>query len=214
MTTLSLKRGIDVAAALILLVVTAPLMLVVAIVVALALGRPVLFRQQRVGKGDRLFMLYKFRSMSNAQDGQGALLGDGERLTAFGKLLRATSLDELPELWNILKGDMSLVGPRPLLPEYLPYYSETQRLRHRMRPGLTGFAQVKGRNAIGWEERLALDAWYVQHWSLSLDFRIAAATLKTVLSRHGVQPEGLATMPRFDDYMIAQRQTAMADKKQ
>jgi lipopolysaccharide/colanic/teichoic acid biosynthesis glycosyltransferase len=166
----------------------------------MALGAPVLFCQQRPGKGGRMFMLYKFRSMRDAQDGAGNLLDDAQRLPAFGRWLRSTSLDELPELWNILKGDMSLIGPRPLLPEYLPFYSATEQRRHDVTPGLTGWAQIKGRNALSWDERLALDVWYVDHWSLWLDLKIILATFGVVFSRHGVQAKGHATMPRFDDY--------------
>jgi lipopolysaccharide/colanic/teichoic acid biosynthesis glycosyltransferase len=217
MLQLVAKRLIDITAAAILLVVCMPLMIATALAVRIALGSPVLFPQQRVGKDDRLFTLYKFRSMPDRRDSSGAPLADEHRLTSFGRMLRATSLDELPELWNILKGDMSLVGPRPLLPDYLPYYSAPERQRHRMRPGLTGLAQVKGRNATGWDERLAYDVWYVNHWSLWLDLKIALATFEVVLSRRGIQAEGSATMPRFDDYARARRQPdipASPDRKQ
>ena len=202
---LTFKRLVDVAAALFLLLIGAPFLALTAVLVWLKIGSPVLFFQQRAGKNGHLFTLYKLRSMLDARDKNGALLNDDKRMPRFGALLRATSLDELPELWNVLKGDMSLIGPRPLLPEYLPYYSETERRRHRMRPGLTGLAQVKGRNALSWDDRLAFDVWYVDHWNLWLDLKIAWSTFAVVLMRRGVHAEGSVTMLRFDDYVRAGR---------
>jgi lipopolysaccharide/colanic/teichoic acid biosynthesis glycosyltransferase len=173
------------------LVAAAPVMALVAVAVRAGLGRPVLFRQARPGLGGRPFALVKFRTM---RLGPGA---DGERLTRMGRFLRSCSLDELPELWNVLRGEMSLVGPRPLLTRYLDRYSPEQARRHEMRPGLTGWAQVHGRNALSWDERLALDVWYVDHWSLALDARIVARTLWTVLSRRGITAAGSDSMPEF-----------------
>ncbi|MBW3573506.1 MAG: sugar transferase [Actinobacteria bacterium] len=191
------KQMIDVVGAAGGLVVLSPVLAVVAILVRLRLGRPVLFTQVRTGLGGRLFTIYKFRTMTDARDAAGNLLPDGERLTSFGRFLRSTSLDELPELINVMKGEMSLVGPRPLLPEYLDRYDERQCRRHELKPGITGWGQVKGRNALTWEDKLELDVWYVDHASVSLDLRILASTLRAVLTRHGIAPEGEATMPRF-----------------
>jgi sugar transferase EpsL len=191
------KRFLDVVVAGMGLVVLAPVLAVVTVVIAVVLGRPVLFRQERPGLGGRPFTLYKFRTMRNATDASGAPLPDAARLTATGRFLRAASLDELPELWNVLRGDMSLVGPRPLLPEYLPLYSVEQARRHEVRPGLTGWAQVNGRNAVGWDERLAMDVWYVDHRSLRLDLAILVRTVLLVLRRDGISAAGEATMARF-----------------
>jgi lipopolysaccharide/colanic/teichoic acid biosynthesis glycosyltransferase len=174
-----------------------PLMLVVALGVACFLGRPVLFRQVRPGLAERPFEVLKFRSMSDARGPDGALLPDGERLGRFGRLLRRTSLDELPQLLNVLRGDLSLVGPRPLLMEYLPLYTPEQARRHEVKPGITGWAQVNGRNAITWERRFELDVWYVTHRSLWLDLRILALTAWKVVRREGVSAPGEATMTRF-----------------
>jgi lipopolysaccharide/colanic/teichoic acid biosynthesis glycosyltransferase len=185
------KRAIDVSAAAIGLVACAPVLAAVAIAVRVTMGRPVLFRQQRPGLHGRPFALVKFRTM---RDGHGP---DGERLTRLGRFLRACSLDELPELWNVLRGDMSLVGPRPLLVRYLPFFTDRERIRHSVRPGITGWAQVHGRNAVGWDERLALDAWYVDHWSPGLDLRILARTFAIVVARQGIQADGSDTMPEF-----------------
>jgi lipopolysaccharide/colanic/teichoic acid biosynthesis glycosyltransferase len=171
-------------------------MLAVAALVALRLGRPVLFRQQRPGLHGRPFTLVKFRTMLDS-GGQAAVHQDKERLTPFGQWLRSTSLDELPELWNIIAGDMSLVGPRPLLMQYLPRYSPEQLRRHEVRPGLTGWAQIKGRNAISWDEKLALDVWYVDNWSLALDLKILLATFLSVLKREGIAGDGTVTMSEF-----------------
>lgn len=196
---LFLKRAFDIAVAGLLLVLLSPLLLILALLVRLRLGAPVLFRQRRLGFIARPFDLIKFRTMTDARDGSGNLLPDAERLTPFGLWLRATSLDELPELWNILTGKMSLVGPRPLLPEYLPFYSGLEATRHAMRPGVTGLAQVSGRNALSWDERLKLDAHYVAHFSLALDIAILWRTVMTVLRKHGINADGHATMERLDD---------------
>jgi lipopolysaccharide/colanic/teichoic acid biosynthesis glycosyltransferase len=191
------KRIFDLLAAAILLVLLAPLMAVVAVCVRLALGSPVLFRQSRPGWNGRAFPLLKFRTMRSAFDASGRPLPDGERLTGFGKVLRRTSLDELPELLNVLKGEMSLVGPRPLLMEYLPLYTSEQARRHDVKPGLTGWAQVNGRNAISWEQKFRLDVWYVDHASLSLDLKILWLTLSKVLRGDGIAQHGAATAESF-----------------
>ena len=192
-----LKRAFDVAVSLAGLVLAAPLIGFAALLVLVAMGRPVLFRQVRPGRNGRPFTLCKFRTMSDETDSTGELLPDAERVTAVGRFLRRASLDELPQLWNVLRGDMSLVGPRPLLVEYLPLYSPEQARRHEVRPGVTGWAQVNGRNAQTWEERLRLDVWYVDHQSFLLDLRILWLTLVTVLRSEGVSQPGHATMPRF-----------------
>lgn len=161
------------------------------------LGSPVLFRQRRPGLMGRSFTLLKFRTMTNERGSDGAELPDSQRLTAFGRFLRASSIDELPELWNVLRGDMSLVGPRPLLEEYLPLYNDRQRTRHLVRPGLTGWAQVNGRNSLGWAERFELDVWYVENASFFLDLKILWLTVLTVITSDGISAEGSATMPKF-----------------
>jgi lipopolysaccharide/colanic/teichoic acid biosynthesis glycosyltransferase len=191
------KRLTDILLSALGLVLLAPVMAAVAVAVAVALGRPVLFRQVRPGLGGRPFRLVKFRTMLDAVGPDGTSLADAERLTRFGRFLRATSLDELPELWNVLRGDMSLVGPRPLLMQYLPLYSPEQARRHEVRPGLTGWAQVNGRNALSWADKLALDTWYVDHRNLRLDLRILLLTVASVLSRAGIAAEGSETMPEF-----------------
>jgi lipopolysaccharide/colanic/teichoic acid biosynthesis glycosyltransferase len=193
------KRAIDVLGAAGGLLALAPPLLLISLAVRRSLGSPVLFRQVRAGRHGRAFELLKFRSMTEARDTAGALLPDGQRLTRLGRWLRSTSLDELPELINVLRGDMSLVGPRPLLPEYLPHYSAEQARRREVRPGITGWAAVQGRNAVSWERRLALDVWYVDNWSLWLDLKILLMTVVKVLRREGISAEGHATMPRFDD---------------
>jgi lipopolysaccharide/colanic/teichoic acid biosynthesis glycosyltransferase len=193
-----LKRVCDAGAAALGLVVLSPLLAAVALAVRLRLGAPVLFRQERPGLHGRPFVLVKFRTMRDATDAAGRPLPDERRLTPLGRWLRSTSLDELPELWNVLRGEMSLVGPRPLLMQYLPLYSPEQARRHEVRPGVTGWAQVNGRNALGWEERFALDVWYVDHRSLRLDLWILLLTLRKVLLREGISPAGQATMTRFD----------------
>ncbi|GAB3473376.1 sugar transferase [Azotobacter salinestris] len=192
-----LKRLFDILVAASALLLLAPLLLVLAWLVRRRIGTPVLFRQLRPGLRGRPFELLKFRSMREALDAHGMPLPDAERLTPFGRFLRATSLDELPELWNVLKGDMSLVGPRPLLMEYLPLYTPEQARRHAVRPGITGWAQVNGRNALSWEEKFRLDVWYVDHRSFRLDLRILLLTLRRVLAREGINAEGEATMARF-----------------
>ncbi|SEI87721.1 Sugar transferase involved in LPS biosynthesis (colanic, teichoic acid) [Azotobacter beijerinckii] len=192
-----LKRLFDLLAAALGLLLLAPLLLALAWLVRRRIGAPVLFRQLRPGLHGRPFALLKFRSMREALDERGRPLPDAERLTPFGRFLRATSLDELPELWNVLRGDMSLVGPRPLLIEYLPLYTPEQARRHAVRPGITGWAQVNGRNALSWEEKFRLDVWYVDHRSLRLDLHILLLTLKRVLAREGINAEGEATMARF-----------------
>jgi len=179
-------------------VLLSPIMLLITLAIVLFLGRPVLFRQKRPGLHGDVFEMLKFRSMRDAVDGEGNVLPDSERLTPFGKKLRSSSLDELPGLWNVLKGDMSLVGPRPLLVEYLPLYSTEQARRHDVRPGITGWAQVKGRNAISWKEKFKLDVWYVDNQSLWLDIRILFLTVKKVLVRDGISADGEATMPKFE----------------
>nr|WP_030499771.1 sugar transferase [Micromonospora purpureochromogenes] len=190
------KRLLDVLAAVVLLVVTAPVVTAVAVLVAVRLGRPVLFRQRRAGRHGALFEVVKFRTMREPDDRRG-LVSDADRLTPFGRRLRATSLDELPTLWNVLRGDMSLVGPRPLLPEYLDRYTPTQARRHEVRPGVTGLAQVRGRNELSWEEKFALDVEYVDNRSLRLDLAILVATVRTVLRREGISAAGSATAPEF-----------------
>ncbi len=192
-----MKRVFDIIASALALLLLAPVLAGVALLVALKMGRPVFFRQQRPGLDGKPFTMLKFRTMRDERDAQGRPLSDAERLTPFGRWLRATSLDELPELWNVLKGDLSLVGPRPLLMEYLPRYSETQRRRHEVRPGLTGWAQVHGRNAVDWNKRFELDVWYVDHRSFWLDMKILAMTVHLVLSRRGVSAQGEATMREF-----------------
>jgi sugar transferase EpsL len=192
-----MKRLIDLALTLPLALLALPVLAVVAVLIRLRLGAPVLFRQVRPGRGGVPFTLYKFRTMRECSDSDGRPLPDANRLTPLGRFLRSTSLDELPELWNVIRGDMSLVGPRPLLMEYLPLYSARQRRRHEVRPGLTGWAQVNGRNAISWEERFELDLWYVEHRSLLLDLRILLRTVGVALSGRGVAAPGEATMPPF-----------------
>ncbi|MEW1961046.1 sugar transferase [Microbacterium sp. NPDC077644] len=194
----AVKRGLDAAAAAVVLVVLSPVILITALVVWLNLGGPVLFTQLRPGRGERVFRLYKFRSMRSVDEARG-LVTDEQRLTKFGRILRATSLDELPSLWNVLNGDMSIVGPRPLLVEYLPLYSPTQARRHEVRPGITGLAQVSGRNAVAWEQRFALDVKYVDERSIALDARILAATVRSVLVREGISAEGHVTMRKFGE---------------
>ncbi|AKC68731.1 sugar transferase [Pandoraea oxalativorans] len=192
-----MKRTFDFLVALCALIALSPILLVVSVWVAIALGRPVLFRQVRPGKDGQPFRMCKFRSMSDARDKDGNLLPDSERLTRFGKFLRSSSLDELPGLWNVLKGDMSLVGPRPLLTAYLPLYSPEQARRHEVRPGITGWAQVNGRNAISWDDKFRLDVWYVDNQSFALDIKILLLTVKKVFARDGISAAGEATMPAF-----------------
>lgn len=191
------KRLLDLGMVLLALTLLWPVLLCLTMLVRLKLGAPVFFRQTRPGLHGRPFRLIKFRTMRNVTDSKGNLLPDAERLTPFGRWLRSTSLDELPELWNVLKGEMSLVGPRPLLMEYLPLYSAEQARRHEVKPGITGWAQVNGRNALSWEGKFELDVWYVDHQSFWLDVQIIALTIKKVLLREGISAQGEATMPRF-----------------
>ena len=192
-----LKRLLDIIIASIALILLSPLYAYVAYKVKKNLGSPVLFRQIRPGLHGKPFEMIKFRSMKDAVDAQGNPLPDSERLTPFGQMLRSTSLDEMPELWNVIKGDMSIVGPRPLLMEYLPLYSLEQAKRHDVRPGMTGHAQVNGRNAIGWEEKFKLDTWYVDHQSTLLDFKIMFKTVHKVLAKDDISAEGEVTMTKF-----------------
>lgn len=192
-----IKRLLDILGAGFGLILLSPVLLIVAGLIRRQMGAPVLFRQTRPGLGGRPFEMIKFRTMRDATGPDGRPLPDGERLTPFGRWLRATSLDELPELWNVLKGDMSLVGPRPLLMEYLPLYSSEQARRHEVRPGITGWAQVNGRNAIGWEEKFELDVWYVDRHNLWLDLKIIALTLLRIIRRDGISAPGSATMEKF-----------------
>jgi lipopolysaccharide/colanic/teichoic acid biosynthesis glycosyltransferase len=189
-----------VALAVFVLLVLSPLLIVIGVLVRFKLGSPVLFRQQRPGLHGKPFNIYKFRTMAETQDGQGNPLPDAERLTSLGCLLRNTSMDELPEFFNVLKGDMTLVGPRPLRMRYLDRYAPEQARRHEVRPGITGWAQVNGRNAISWEEKFKLDVWYVDHQNLWLDLRILALTLVRVLRRQGISADGWVTMPEFKGY--------------
>lgn len=192
-----LKRTFDIVASASALVVLSPVLAITAYKVKKELGSPVLFRQTRPGLHGKPFEMIKFRTMKDATDKEGNALPDSERLTEFGKKLRASSLDELPELWNVLKGDMSLVGPRPLLMEYLPLYSPEQAKRHNVRPGVTGYAQVNGRNSLSWEDKFKLDTWYVEHQSLWLDMKILLKTVKKVIIKDGISAEGEATMTKF-----------------
>ncbi|WP_422445596.1 sugar transferase [Thermoanaerobacterium sp. DL9XJH110] len=192
-----LKRIFDFSAALIGLFLLSPLMLVIAVLIWLTMGPPIIFKQARPGLNGKLFTMYKFRTMTDVKDERGNLLPDEKRLTPLGNFLRHYSLDELPELWNVIKGDMSLVGPRPLLPEYLPLYTPEQARRHEVKPGITGWAQINGRNAITWEEKFKLDVWYVDNWNLWLDLKILWLTIVKVLHREGISAKGYATMPKF-----------------
>lgn len=193
-----IKRWLDFMFSLVGIIVLSPVFLMVAILIRIKLGAPILFKQQRPGKGEKIFTLYKFRTMTDKKDNQGNLLPDEERLTKFGKFLRSTSLDELPELFNILKGDMSLVGPRPLLPEYLPLYNEAQKHRHDVRPGLTGLAQINGRNEVTWEERFEEDLKYIEKITFWGDLKILFITLKKVFLREGISQNNHATMQKFE----------------
>jgi sugar transferase EpsL len=191
------KRAFDVFAASALAIITLPFLIFLGLVVGLVMGRPVLFQQERIGRAGRVFVMIKFRTMRHASGRDGRVLSDAERLTRFGSFLRSTSLDELPEIWNVLLGDMSFVGPRPLLPEYLPLYSSEQARRHEVRPGITGWAQINGRNAVSWPNRLAMDVWYVNNVSCLLDCRILFLTVVRVVSRSGVNAAGHATVEKF-----------------
>lgn len=197
-----LKRICDITIATTALITLSPVYTVVAYKVKKNLGSPVLFRQTRAGIHGEPFKIYKFRTMTDTTDSEGNLLSDEDRLTEFGKQLRASSLDELPQLWNVIKGDMSIVGPRPQLMEYLPYYNEEQFRRHLARPGVTGYAQVNGRNGISWEKRFKLDVWYVDNQSMLLDIKILLKTVKQVITRAGISAEGEATMSRFTGNIV------------
>lgn len=192
-----LKRLVDLVGAGLAIVLLSPLIAIVAYLVRRNLGSPIFFTQRRPGLNGKPFIMYKFRTMSDARDSEGKLLPDDQRLTRFGQFLRSTSLDELPELWNVIKGEMSLVGPRPLLMKYLELYTPEQARRHEVKPGITGWAQVNGRNALTWEEKFRLDVWYVDNWTLTLDLRILWLTFLKVVRRDGISAAGHATMPEF-----------------
>ncbi|PIP80040.1 MAG: sugar transferase [Gammaproteobacteria bacterium CG22_combo_CG10-13_8_21_14_all_40_8] len=192
-----LKRLFDIIISFSALLILWPILLLTGLLVAINFGPPVLFRQSRPGKNNIIFEMIKFRSMKNALDNHGNPLSDEERITSFGKLIRSLSLDELPGLWNVLKGDMSLVGPRPLLTEYLPLYNSQQARRHEVKPGITGWAQINGRNAISWEDKFTLDVWYVDNQSFWLDIKILCLTVKKVFFREGISAQGEVTMSKF-----------------
>lgn len=192
-----MKRIFDIVGAAILLVLLCPILVLTAVAVWLKLGSPILFKQLRPGLGEKPFTMFKYRTMLDARDANGASLPDAQRLTKLGGILRSTSLDELPELWNVLKGDMSLVGPRPLLMRYLPLYSTEQAKRHLVRPGITGWAQINGRNALSWEEKFKFDVWYATHHTLLLDLKILLLTVVFVFNKTGINNDGHATMPEF-----------------
>ena len=192
-----MKSIFDIGISLIVLIVLFPILLIISVIIILIIGRPILFKQSRPGLKGKPYTFYKFRTMTNTKNSDGDLLPDKNRLTPLGSFLRKTSLDELPSLWNVLKGDMSLVGPRPLLMEYLPLYSEEQMRRHEVKPGITGWAQINGRNAISWEEKFELDVWYVDNQSFWLDIRIILLTIWKVMKREGVSHKQFATMPKF-----------------
>lgn len=192
-----IKRCLDFVLSLLALILLSPVLLIVAVLVRIKLGTPVIFKQERPGRNEKIFRMYKFRTMTDQKDNEGRLLPDEIRLTSFGKKLRSTSLDELPELFNILKGDMSIVGPRPLLVRYLPLYNERQRHRHDVRPGFTGLAQVNGRNSISWEEKFERDIKYIQHITFLGDVKIILKTIKTVIRRDGISSETSVTMEEF-----------------
>jgi sugar transferase EpsL len=192
-----MKRFFDVTISLLMIILLAPIIIAISVLILIKIGAPVLFIQVRPGLNSRPFKMYKFRSMLSVTEAKERLIHDSERLTSFGRLLRSTSLDELPGLWNVLRGEMSLVGPRPLLMQYLPLYTAEQTRRHEVRPGVTGWAQVNGRNAITWEEKFKLDVWYVDNQTLWLDAKILWLTVKKVVVRDGISAEGEATMPAF-----------------
>ena len=194
---LFVKRVIDMILSGLALIILSPLLVIISLVILIKMGMPILFKQMRPGLNGKPFFMYKLRTMTNEKDEKGNPLPDEQRLTRLGRFLRSTSLDELPELFNVLKGDMSLVGPRPLLMQYLERYTPEQARRHEVKPGITGWAQINGRNAITWEEKFVLDVWYVDNWSLWLDMKILAMTLVKVFRREGISAEGEATMPEF-----------------
>ena len=193
-----IKRSFDIIFSLTVLIMLSPIFLIIAILVKIKLGGHIFFVQERIGMYNRPFKMYKFRTMRNTKDSSGNLLSDNERLTKFGKILRSTSLDELPEFFNILRGEMSLIGPRPLLPEYLPLYSGEQIKRHNVLPGLTGWAQINGRNSISWTEKFKLDVWYVENWSLKLDLKIFFLTIVKVIKQEDINQESTVTMEAFN----------------
>ncbi len=192
-----IKRPMDFILSLIAIILLSPLLLILALLVSIKLGKPVIFVQKRPGLNEKVFNMYKFRTMTNETNGNGELLNDSERLTSFGKFLRATSLDELPELFNILKGEMSIVGPRPLLVQYLNFYNNTQKKRHDVRPGLTGLAQINGRNAISWEDKFSFDIEYVENVSFKNDLKIIVSTIRKVLIKEGISSDSSVTMELF-----------------
>jgi len=192
-----IKKIFDFLLSLILLILLSPIILIIAVLVKTKLSSPILFKQKRPGLNEKLFELYKFRTMTEKRDKKGDLLPDKDRITTFGKFLRKMSLDELPGLFNIIKGDMSFVGPRPLLIEYLPLYNEEQKKRHLVKPGLTGWAQINGRNAITWEQKFEYDVWYIENWSLCLDIKILLLTLVKVIRREGINQKNQVTMEKF-----------------
>ena len=194
---MSMKRLLDMSTSVVLLLMLSPIMAIVAVCILISYGKPILFRQSRPGKDGKLFMMFKFRTMSDARDSNGELLPDSQRLGRLGRFLRKSSLDELPELLNVIKGEMSLVGPRPLLPEYLPLYDREQARRHEVRPGITGWAQVKGRNSLAWKDKFELDVWYVDNRSIWLDIRILFMTIVQVFKAGDVNQSGQATMSKF-----------------
>lgn len=193
-----IKRLFDIILSLTAIIVLFPFILLIGILVYMKLGSPILFTQERPGRKGKVFKMYKFRTMLNSKDELGNLLTDEKRMTPFGKALRSTSLDELPELINVIKGDMSLVGPRPLLVNYLELYSDRQKKRHDVLPGITGWAQINGRNSVTWSQKFELDVWYVEHWSIWLDIKILLMTIEKVLIREGISPSGSATMEMFN----------------
>lgn len=207
-----IKRVLDILLSSLAIVALSPIMAMTALLVRIKLGTPVLFKQVRPGKDEKLFRLYKFRTMTDQKDACGELLPDTQRLSRFGRILRSTSLDELPELVNIIRGDMSIVGPRPLAVEYLPYYSEQERHRHDVRPGLTGLAQINGRNALQWEKRFAYDTYYVEHMSFWLDLKILVKTVFKVFHQEDVIPLGEGTEEDFNVYRERQRQSGKAEE--
>jgi sugar transferase EpsL len=192
-----MKRLFDLIVGSILLIVLLPVIVIITIISSFTLGTPVIFQQIRSGLSCKLIVIYKFRTMNNRCDNTGQLLPDEQRLTAYGKMLRKFSLDELPQLWNVIRGDISLIGPRPLLPEYIPLYSETQTRRHEVKPGITGWAQVNGRNSLSWEEKFEKDVWYVDHRTFKLDLLIIWLTIKNIVIAEGISQEGSATMEKF-----------------
>lgn len=206
------KRILDFTLSLLALIVLSPIMIILYILVRIKLGNPVIFKQQRPGKNEKIFKLYKFRTMTDEKDEQGNLLPDEQRLTKFGKFLRSTSLDELPELINIIKGDMAIVGPRPLLVQYLEFYNEEQKHRHDVRPGLTGLAQVSGRNSITWEEKFKQDIEYINHLTFINDVKIIFMTIGKVFKREGISQDGEATMERFDIEQTQKQNVKIGEK--